>query len=303
VTIATVYSLTMLTTATGTPNGILRLYDRFDVLGVWYTISPAIRLAGVLIAWFLDAKMLVFVGIWAVAFVCENCWIYLRGHREVHQHMSESIWRGFRSRELLETSADFRHFLGVVYWQTNVDMLPKHLAVLLAGGLLGPAGAGMFRLANDFSTVLSKPGLMLREVLFPDLSRMLHNKEAGFHELGFRAVKIAAAIGLLLVVLSIPLAAPILGIIGSDYTAAAPLLTLMLLAATFELAGSPLRATAYALGSAGTILRIYALSAFVYLSLFYVFTPPLGLVGPGIAACIGAALTLARMLFLVRKFQ
>jgi O-antigen/teichoic acid export membrane protein len=77
----------------------------------------------------------------------------------------------------------------------------------------------------------------------------------------------------------------------------------MLLAATFELAGSPLRATAYALGSAGTILRIYALSAFVYLSLFYVFTPPLGLVGPGIAACIGAALTLARMLFLVRKFQ
>ena len=111
------------------------------------------------------------------------------------------------------------------------------------------------------------------------------------------------AIGLLMVVLSIPLAAPILGIIGSDYTAAAPLLTLMLLAATFELAGSPLRATAYALGSAGTILRIYALSSFVYLSLFYVFTPPLGLIGPGIAACIGAALTLVRMLFLVRKSQ
>ena len=303
VTIATVYSLTMLTTATGTPNGVLRLYDRFDVLGVWYTISPAIRLTGVFIAWLLDAKMLVFVGIWAIAFVCENSWIYLRGHREVHQHMSESIWRGFRFRELLETKADFRHFLGVIYWQTNVDMLPKHVAVLLAGNLLGPAGAGMFRLANDFSTVLSKPGLMLREVLFPDLSRMLHNKEAGFHELGFRAVMIAGAIGLLMVVLSIPLAAPILGIIGSDYTAAAPLLTLMLLAATFELAGSPLRATAYALGSAGSVLRIYALSSFVYLSLFYVFTPPLGLIGPGIAACIGGALTLARMLFLVRKFR
>ncbi len=140
----------------------------------------------------------------------------------------------------------------MIYWQTNVDLLPKHLAVLLAGSLLGPAGAGMFRLANDFSTVLSKPGLMLREVLFPDLSRMLHNKEAGFHELGFRAVQIAGASGLLLVVLSIPLGAPILGIIGEDYTPAAPLLTLMLLAATFELAGSPLRAAAYALGGAGT---------------------------------------------------
>ena len=210
VTIASFYSLTMLTTATGTPNGILRLYDRFDVLGIWYMISPAIRFFGVVIAWFFDADMLAFVGVWAAAFVFENIWIYLRGHREIHQHMSESIWRGFRVRELAETSPEFRHFMGVIYWQTNVDLLPKHLAVLLAGSLLGPAGAGMFRLANDFSTVLSKPGLMLREVLFPDLSRMLHNKEAGFHELGFRAVRIAGALGLLLVFLSIPLGAPIL---------------------------------------------------------------------------------------------
>ena len=303
VTVASVYSLIMLTTATGTPNGVLRIYDRFDVLSVWYTISPAIRLFGVVIAWSLDAQMLVYIGIWAAAFLFENCWIYLRGHKEVHQHMSESIWRGFQSRELLETSPEFRSFLGVIYWQTNVDMFPKHLAVLLAGSLLGPAGAGMFRLANDFSTILSKPGLMLREVLFPDLSRMLHNKEPGFYELGLRAVKIAGASGLLLVILSIPLGAPILGIIGSDYTSAAPLLTLMLLAATFELAGSPLRAAAYALGGANSVLWIYALSSVVYLGLFYVFTIPLGLNGPGIAACIGGALTLVRLLFLVRKFR
>ena len=303
VTVAAVYSLTMLTTATGTPNGILRIYDRFDLLGKWYTISPAIRLLGVMSAWYFDAEMLVFIGVWAAAFVIENCWIYLRGHQEVRRHMSESIWRGFRPRELLETNPDFRHFLGVIYWQTNVDMLPKHLAVLLAGGLLGPAGAGMFRLANDFSTILSKPGLMLREVLFPDLSRMLHNKEPGFYQLGAKAVKIAGASGLLLVILSIPLGAPILGIIGSDYTSAAPLLTLMLLAATFELAGSPLRAAAYALGGAGTVLHIYALSSVVYLALFYVFTLPLGLIGPGIAACIGGALTLGRLMFLVRKFH
>lgn len=303
VTIAAIYSLTLLTTATGTPNGVLRLYDRFDVLGFWYTISPAIRFSGVVIAWFLDAKMIVFVVVWAAAFVFENVWIYLRGHREVHQHMSESIWRGFRFGELKETTPEFRHFMGVIYWQTNVDLLPKHLAVLLAGSLLGPAGAGMFRLANDFSTVLSKPGLMLREVLFPDLSRMLHNKEAGFHELGFRAVMIAGAAGLLMVALSIPLGAPILGIIGPEYTAAAPLMTLMLLAATFELAGSPLRAAAYALGGAGTVLSIYALSSIIYLGLFYVFTPPLGLVGPGVAASIAGALTLTRLLLLVRKFD
>jgi len=208
---AAIYSLIMLTTAYGTPNGVLRVYDRFDSLGAWYTISPAIRFAGAVFGWYFNASMLVFVGIWAAAFVAENVWIFVRGHREVQRHLSESIWRGFRVRELLETTAEFRHFLGVIYWQTNIDILPKHLAVLLAGNLLGPAGAGMFRLANDFSTVLSKPGLLLREVLFPDLSRMLHHREAGFHELGLKAVQIAAATGLLLVALSIPLGAPILG--------------------------------------------------------------------------------------------
>ena len=300
---AAIYSLIMLTTAYGTPNGVLRVYDRFDSLGVWYTISPAIRLSGVVIAWFFDAPMLVFVGIWALAFVAENVWVFLRGHREVHRQLAQSIWPGFRVRELLETTPEFRHFLGVIYWQTNIDILPKHLAVLLAGNLLGPAGAGMFRLANDFSTVLSKPGLLLREVLFPDLSRMLHHREAGFHELGLKAVKIAALTGGLLVALSIPLGTPILGIIGSDYTPAAPLLTLMLLAASFELAGSPLRAAAYALGGAGGVLRIYALSAFIYLGLFYVFTLPFGLIGPGIAASIAGALTLTRLLLLVRRYR
>ena len=66
---------------------------------------------------------------------------------------------------------------------------------------------------------------------------------------------------------------------------------------------SPLRAAAYALGGAGTVLRIYALSAFVYLSLFYVFTPPLGLIGPGIAASIAGALALGRLLYLVKKYK
>jgi O-antigen/teichoic acid export membrane protein len=301
ISLAAIYSLTMLTTAIGTPNGILRLYDRFDVLSLWYTISPAIRVSGVIVAWLLDADMLVFVCIWAVAFVFENCWIYLRGHKEIRTHMSESIWRGFQFQELRKTSKEFRQFLGVIYWQTNIDMLPKHFAVLLAGSLLGPAGAGMFRLANDFSTILSKLGLVLREVLFPDFSRMLHNNAAGFYELGFKAVRVAGAGGLIFVLLSIPTAEPILGIVGQDYTPAAPLLSLMLLAATFELAGSPLRAAAYALGHAGSILRIYALSSFVYLGLFYILTPSFWLIGPGIADSIGGVLKLWRMLVLVRK--
>jgi len=301
ISLAGLYSLVMLTTVSNTPNGILRLYNRFDALSIFYTVGPAIRITGVAIAWTLDAGMHVFIAIWAAAFVLENTWLFIRGHLELNRHMNTHIWTGGRWKEVHKTSPGFRHFIAVVYWQTNIDLLPKHLSVLLAGSLLGPAAAGMFRLARDFSSVLSKPAGMLREVLFPDLTRILHSQAEGFHALGFRAVKAAGAAGLLLVLLSIPAAGPILGIIGPEYTQAATLLTLMLLAATFELAGSPLRAAAYAMGKVAQVLRIYLLSVVVYLGLFYVLTPILGLPGPGIAAGVGTLLTLLLMLGLVRK--
>ncbi len=301
ISLASLYSLVLLTTIGNTPNGILRLYDRFDALSVFYTVGPAIRISGVVIAWSVDAGMHTFIAIWAVAFTLENTWMFVRGHMELNRQHNNHIWKGGKWREVRGASREFRHFIAVVYWQTNIDLLPKHLSVLLAGGLLGPAAAGMFRLARDFSSVLSKPAGILREVLFPDLARIQHSKADGFYELGFRAVKVAGAAGLLLVLLSIPAAAPILAIIGSEYTAAGPLLTLMLLAATFELAGSPLRAAAYAMGKVTQILRIHLLGVVIYLGLFYLLTPVMGLHGPGVAAVAGALLTLLLMLGLVRK--
>ena len=306
ISLATLYSLVMLTTIANTPNGILRLYDRFDALSVFYMVGPAIRITGVSIAWMMDASMYVFISIWAIAYVLENSWLFIRGHIELKKHISDSIWqgmgwRGENWRGTLKTTHEFRHFMTVLYWQTNIDLLPKHLSVLLAGSLLGPAAAGMFRLARDFSSILTKPAMMLREVLFPDLTRILHTESEGFYELGFRAVKLAGAGGLILVLLSIPSAKPLLGLIGPEYTQAATVLSLLLLAATFELAGSPLRAAAYAMGKVAPVLRIHLLSILIYLGLFYILAPVMGLPGPGVAACAGTLLTLLLMLRLVKN--
>ena len=305
ISLATLYSLVMLTTVANTPNGILRLYDRFDALSVFYMVGPAIRITGVSVAWMMDASMYVFISIWAIAYVLENSWLFIRGHLELKKHSKDSIWqgmgwRGENWRETLKTTHEFRHFMMVLYWQTTIDLLPKHLSVLLAGSLLGPAAAGMFRLARDFSSILTKPAMMLREVLFPDLTRILHTGAEGFYKLGFRAVKLAGAGGLILVLLSIPSAKPLLGLIGPEYTQAATVLSLLLLAATFELAGSPLRAAAYAMGKVAPVLRIHLLSILIYLGLFYILAPVMGLPGPGIAACAGTLLTLLLMLKLVK---
>lgn len=298
---AGLYSLIMLTTVSNTPNGILRLYDRFDALSVFYTVGPFVRLTGIIIAWLMNAEMKVYIAIWAMGFLAENAWLFVRGHMELNRHFNSHIWQGGNWRETGKTTREFRQFIAAIYWQTNVDLLPKHLSVLLAGSLLGPASAGIYRLARDFSTVLTKPAMMLREVLFPDLTRIHHADAEGFHELGFKAVKAAGAVGLVLVLISIPAGGPILGLIGDEYSEGGVLLSLMLLAATFELATAPLRAAAYAIGKVGRVLKIHVISIVIFLALFYALTPVMGLPGPGIAACVGALLTLVLMLQLVNN--
>ena len=289
---AVLYSVIILATANGTSNGILRIYDRFDALSVQFAVGPALRFTGVALAWALDAPMFVFLIAWGLAFTAGHIYLLLRGLVELRKHLGTGLWDGFRWNEVRERDRDFWNFIGVVYWQTNIDLLPKHVSTLLAGSLLGPAAAGLFRLAREFSTVLTQPAVMLREVLFPDLARSFHADDGGIRSVPFKTALIAGAVGLAFVVLSVFIGPPVLAIIGEEYVAAASLLTLLLLAAAFDLSSASLRAAAYAMGRASSILRIHFLSITTYIVAFFALTPSIGLTGPGYAAILGSLLAL-----------
>jgi O-antigen/teichoic acid export membrane protein len=289
---AIVYCMVILATANGTPNGILRIYNRFDALGVQFTVGPALRFILVVAAWLMDASMFAFLIAWGSAFAVGHVYMTLRGLLELRRQTGHGLWPGFRWGEVRDRDSEFWKFIGVVYWQTNIDLLPKHVSTLLAGGLLGPAAAGLFRLAREFSTVLTQPAVMLREVLFPDLTRSYHADGADFGKVPFRTALIAGTVGLAFAALSLVFGPALLGLIGDEYVVAAPLLSLLLLAASFDLSSASLRAAAYAMGKASTVLRIHILGITTYVAAFFALTPALGLAGPGYAAILGSLLAL-----------
>ena len=300
---APMYSLIILATANGTPSGILRIYNRFDALSVQFTIAPALRFLMVSIAWAMDAPMPVFIIAWGSAFAVGHIYMIVRGLKELKTHMKSSLWSGFHWREICNRPREFWKFTGIVYWQTFIDLLPKHVSMLLAGALLGPAAAGLFRLAREFSTVLTHPAMLLREVLFPDLTRSFHAQDGGFQSVPWKTALIAGASGLAFVILSLFIGRPVLGFIGEEYVVAAPLLSLMLLAATFELAGASLRAAVYAMGQASSILRIHLIGIVTYMALFFVLTPMTGLIGPGLAGIVSSLLVFALTGFLIKRID
>jgi O-antigen/teichoic acid export membrane protein len=190
-----------------------------------------------------------------------------------------------------------RHFLWVTYWQSNLDVLPKHITTLLVGYLLGPAEAGLIRLAREIASMLAMPALLIRQVVFVDLTRSWHQASNAFDVVAYRTAVLGGALGLFFVLISYFFSEYLLGgLLGTEFVAAKSVLTLMLLAATFDLAASPLLSALYAMGQALKALRINMLSTAIYLVLFVVLTQHLGLIGAGLAACCGSGIMLSGML-------
>ena len=295
------YVFVLLCTPVNTGSGILRLYDRFDALGVQYTIGPLVRLLMAGVAWAMDAPMLVFLAAWGIAFGLGHLYMIARGFRELRRHLATPLWEGFRWQELREQHSEFWRFIRVVYWQTTIDLLPKHVSTLLAGSLLGPAAAGLFRFAREAASVLAQPAVMLREVLFPDLTRAWKEGKGGFGSLPMRAALVAGAIGIAFVLFVGLAGTPILGLIGADYVPAKPLMVLLLVAASFDLAAAALRAAAYAMGRASALLRIHLVGIVSYTVMFVLFTRAFELSGAGMASIVASLLTLSLTARLIQR--
>ena len=294
------YSTVLLTPGAGSAAGLLRLNDRFDIGGRQMTIAPSIRFIGVLIAWSLKAPIEAFVAIWGAAYVAENGYLLWQAKHKYRLQIKQALAGVSLKDASLKDFDGLRHFIWVTYWQSNIDLLPKHLTTLLVGHLLGPAEAGLLRLAKEIASALSRPALLIRQVVFTDLTRAWNEGSASFDIVAYRTAMLGGALGMVFVALSYFFGEYLLGgLLGTQFIAAKVVLTWMLLAATLDLATSPLLSGLYAMGHAIKTLRITMVSTVVYLLMFVLLTLQFGLMGAGLAATAGAALTLTGMVMLM----
>src|SRR3546814_8758413 len=103
------------------------LFVLFDVLGRQMAIGPVIRFVGVVIAWRLDAPLVVFVIIWAVAAASEDLYLSWRGGREYHQRIGPPPDGELVGDSRFSEFSGLKSFLWVTYWQSNMDLVRKHL--------------------------------------------------------------------------------------------------------------------------------------------------------------------------------
>jgi len=285
---AALYVVALLTSITGTARGTLRLLDRFGALSAQLAIGPAVKLAGVLIVLLTPARTSVaaYLVIWVLAYFVEDLYAWWRAYRAFRNQYGEAS----TVKPVLD-SAEVRGFLFTTYWQSTLDAAPKQLATLIAGTFLGSSGAALFSFARELAEVVAKPVSLLRQVVFPDLARLWRNDVHRFVRVTWRTGAITAAVGLLVVLVSAIAGHWILAALaGADFAAAAHLLTLLLLAASIELAGASFRPATYVMGKARALLNMQIGATLTYLIAFVTLAPILGLTGVGLATLLSATL-------------
>ena len=288
--LALLYATLIPTMSIATPAGVLRLLDRFDLMAWQSTVLPALRLAGVVVAWAAGAPLWVYLLCWWLSDLLADlvlCWMAWRelGRRSL------LVGTQPRWRQLLRPGEGMWRFVWFTNLSSSLGVAWGPLSNLLVGAALGPAAAGLFRVALTVTEALIKPADLLGRVFYPEAARLREAaRTAEFWQLSLRSAALAGAAAVVAAVVVAALAGPFVAVFfGNGYTDAVVLLRVMALSLVVRVPAFPLEPLLLTLGRPGAMLAVRGAGTLFYLGLLAALCSGWGLEGAALAYVLGGA--------------
>nr|WP_087573364.1 oligosaccharide flippase family protein [Sphingomonas sp. CDS-1] len=292
---AWIFCMVMMITIRSSPTGVLRLFDRFDSGAFAETMIPVGRMIGAGLAWVLMPDVTGFLIAWGAAeLLCavSYWWLALRVGGE-----KLGSWRRGSAWDARAENPGIVGFLTATNLQTTLSSVGQQVAVLVVGLFVGPAGAGLYRLANQLANSLTKISSLLSRSIFVELSRT--HSSHGHEALGTlfrRTNRLALIAGAVIIALILTIGHPLLGLIaGKEFLPAYPLLLLLGVAACIDLVGVSYRPLLMATDRASLSLRITLISTALLLGMQAALLPIYGTIGAASANIIASIAGFAMM--------
>ena len=280
---APVYLLSIVFITHATPNGILRLFDRVDLIALQFASNAVLRLAGVGVAVLLGGGVEHLVMAWFAASVLSGSAVIAGAVRE--------LWRrGLAPRLRTGWGAAAREFPGIwrYLWLANLTsvagLVVNYATVLVVGAQLGAAAAATFDIARQVSSAIARPARLLGPLLFPEFSRLaargdwLVLRRIMTRVLGVTALVLTGIGAALFAVLPELVAL----LFGAELLDAIWLFRLLLAGAMIRMLGFALEPAFLSANKAGTSLLIQFAATGVYVAIAAPGLGPLGLTAIGV---------------------
>ena len=283
------FCMVMMITIRSSPTGVLRLFDRFDSAAAAETMVPIGRMVGAAIAWALMPNITGYLIAWAVAELLCAATYWSLALRVGGEKLGS--WSAGRAMEARLENPGIITFLTATNIQTTLVSTGQQLAVLVVGLFAGPAGAGLYRLANQLAQSLTKISGLLSRSIFVELSRTQSSHGTDELRTLFRRTnKLAYVAGAVIIGLILTVGHPLLGLIGGKpFLPAYPLLVLLGIAACIDLLGVSYRPLLMATDRAALSLRITLITTLLLLALQAVLLSVHGTIGAASANVVASA--------------
>lgn len=264
---APLYSLAIFATVRATPQGLLQLADRFDLIGAHQVVMPVVRLLGAGIALAIGGGLRTFLIVWLVAALAEG--------------LSMWIMAWFATRDMRRAGrlagplgGVTRANPGLVRFAvtTNGDITLRELAPraipLVIGWVLGPIAAGLFAMAQKAGAILQQPAQMLGQAAYPVIARLASQRSPELERTVWRSVSLATLAAIPVAIGVSLFGREILTLLGGKGFAAGVSVLILIVVARAIAVGLPtLTAALTALGRPGHSIMVNLATNLIFLAM------------------------------------
>lgn len=287
-TLAMYFSLSLVFGLRGTPTGVLRLFDRFDLAAYSETVLPAMRLAGALIAFATQSSVMAYLIAWSVAELVTTVVMWWAALREVRRQ-GLSVGEGNQLHGVVQENPGLWRFAWSTNFNSSIGLIWKQLPVLAVGWAVGAGAAGGIRIATNLVNALNKPTVLLARAMYPEFAKLAVAEHVRMVRAVHRTTMMAGVAGVVSVILMMifgKLALQLIG--GEDYLFAYPLLILLTVAAAIQLCGVAIEPAMIAIGRPGTVLLVRSVTGVFYGGALIVLVQIYGAIGAAFAAMVAS---------------
>lgn len=268
--------------AIGTSKGMLRLFDRFDILSWHAIVTPAARLVMVGLAALLGLSLGWYLAIWVVAGWLGAIAAALLAWREARRR---DLLGGLNAslRGLGKAQPGMWRFAFFSNLNSSLALVPSHLATVIVAALLDDAAAGAYRIAREVAAGLLKPIDLINQAIYPDLARLVLARDwARLRKTAVRGGANGAVIFAGMTVMIALLGEILLDwIFGPEFAEAAPLLIAIGVATTLRVTVFAANPVLYAFGRPDMAVLLSLITGALFVALLFWRLPVDGLTGAG----------------------
>ena len=291
------YCTLLPTMGSATPSGVLRVLDRFDLLGWSDTLMPISRAILAAVAYAAGGGLSAYVVIWYVSDLAGNLFGWFLAWRELKRtgHL-----KGMRPTLQPDPLPGAWRFAINVNLAASVQAIWGPTGRLVVGGLLGPAGAALFRIASTLADAAQKPADLLGRAFYPEIMRMDLSSNKPW-KLMRRVVVLASGTAAIAIGLLLLGGKPLLSLLfGKSFLGAYAPLVLLMVIPFLGIFSFPLSPMLYALGRSDAPLKAKIIATAVFLGSIAPLCWTFGVMGAALALVLGNSANVATMMLQLR---